>query len=249
MLIATSDGITAPQPRYLATIAASNPLLDLAVLQVVGDRHRADRPGVAESAVRAAWGLGHARLGDPIDIFGYPGIAGGALTYTDGVVSAFHTEGQIERAWILTDAEASGGSSGGPAVNREGALIGVLTDASIEPSVAQVIRTATDASMRRMWAARLSGGSLARLRPSNLARPLLGGLPPPPPPPPPPLADLLPTALPLEHAGCFRIENDRVLTFDELAANLGGTDEARSRLQTLGMAGERQPHLRLRYPA
>ena len=68
-------------------------------------------------------------LGDPVDVFGYPGISRGVLTYTEGVVSAFNAEGQIERAWIITDAVASGGSSGGTAVNRQGALIGILTGA------------------------------------------------------------------------------------------------------------------------
>jgi hypothetical protein len=40
--------------------------------------------------------------------------------------------------------------------------------------------------------------------------------------------------LPLAHSGCFRIETDHVLTFEDLLANFGGTDEARSRLQTWG---------------
>ena len=45
---------------------------------------------------------------------------------------------------------------------------------------------------------------------------------------------MLPSQLPLEHAGCFRIENDRVLTFEDLVANFGGSEEARRRLQSWG---------------
>jgi uncharacterized protein len=50
----------------------------------------------------------------------------------------------------------------------------------------------------------------------------------------PSVTEMLPRALPLKHAACFRIDNDRVLTFDELAANLGGTQDARARLQAWG---------------
>ena len=65
-----------------------------------------------------------------------------------------------------------------------------------------------------------------------------------PPPPPPPavceenaVACLLPASLPLPHTACFRIENDRVLTFDDLLANFSGTYEARDRLQNWGWQG------------
>jgi hypothetical protein len=224
VLIATSDGITAPQPRYIASISASNPVLDLAVLQVVGDD-----TGPLDSA---SLNLPFVPLGDSDALhLGDPGMAGGALTYTGGVVSAFHTEGQIERAWLLTDAEASGGSSGGPAVTREGALVGILTDASMSPCVP----TDTNGDGRideQDTGCATSGGSLARLRPGNLARPLLGGLPLPPPPAPPSLP--LPDALPLPHAGCFHIDSDSVLTYEDLVSRLGGTDEARSNLQRWG---------------
>ena len=124
-------------PLNLATSPPSPPpihVLDLAVLQIVGDRSTGPIDPASLNLPFVPLGDSDTvALGDPVDIFGYPGIAGGALTYTEGVVSAFNTEGQIERAWIITDAVASGGSSGGTAVNREGALIGVLTGASIEP--------------------------------------------------------------------------------------------------------------------
>ena len=44
----------------------------------------------------------------------------------------------------------------------------------------------------------------------------------------------LPETVPLNHAACFRIESDSVLSFDELADRLGGTDDARSHLQDWG---------------
>jgi predicted metalloprotease len=47
----------------------------------------------------------------------------------------------------------------------------------------------------------------------------------------------LPSDLPLAHAPCFRIESDELLSFEQLVARLGGTDEARSRLQDWGWQG------------
>jgi predicted metalloprotease len=54
------------------------------------------------------------------------------------------------------------------------------------------------------------------------------------PTPTPSITSYLPLALPLTHAGCFRIEEDRNLTFDEIAGRLGGTADARMRLQEWG---------------
>lgn len=68
-----------------------------------------------------------------------------------------------------------------------------------------------------------------RAGPSPPSRPL-----PPAPIPQAPATLSLPSALPLAHASCFRIENDHTLSFEELTANLGGTNEARGLLQTWG---------------
>jgi hypothetical protein len=44
----------------------------------------------------------------------------------------------------------------------------------------------------------------------------------------------LPARPPLEHADCFRVEDDATLGFEELVDRLGGTDEARQRLSDWG---------------
>jgi hypothetical protein len=58
--------------------------------------------------------------------------------------------------------------------------------------------------------------------------------PTPPPALPLSIASYLPSTLPLAHAGCFLLEDDRTLTFDEIAFRLGDTADARSRLQGWG---------------
>ncbi|MCA9878323.1 MAG: trypsin-like peptidase domain-containing protein, partial [Thermomicrobiales bacterium] len=79
-----------PNASYLATIVMQDDNRDLAVLQIDMDiegraigRDQLDLPFVP---------LGDSdevRIGDPIDIFGYPAVGGNGLTYTTGVVSGF----------------------------------------------------------------------------------------------------------------------------------------------------------------
>ena len=103
-------------------MAAADPVLDLAVLQIVGDGTAPIDPASLDLPFVPLGDSDAVALGDAVNVFGYPGISRGVLTYTEGVVSAFNAEGPIRRAWIITDAVASGGSSGGTAVNRQGAL-------------------------------------------------------------------------------------------------------------------------------
>ena len=265
VLIATSDGTSPPQLRYIAAVATYDERLDLAVLQVVGDESGPLDPATLNLPYLPLGNSDAVQLGDPIDIFSYPGISGGVLTYTQGVVSAFSgQEGVSARAWIITDATMSGGTSGGTAVNRQGELIGVPTQGSnIDCRPGDVNQDGRiDASDVGCIP---TGGSLGELRPINFAVDLLaragqahlptpGGtgqepsviqepaeMPPAVPPraagPMPAVATLLPAALPLEHAACFRVEDEGTLTFDELTARLGG---ARMRQRDSAIGGGKQ---------
>ena len=175
-MVAISDGRHLPEPRFDARVAASDPDLDLAVLRVDGDA----RGGPIDAALDLpALPLGSSdavNLGDPVHIFGFPGIGSGSLTYTSGVVSGFLYEDGIDgTAWINTDAVTSGGNSGGSALNDAGELIGIPTSGSeldcrpgdtnrdgvVGPDDVGCVPT---------------GGSLTQLRPIDLARPLLASV-------------------------------------------------------------------------
>lgn len=255
VLIFTSDGENPPEPRYIAVLAVADKTLDLAVLQIVGDGTGLMDPASLNLPFVPLGDSNAVGLGDPIDIFGYPGISGGVLTYTEGVVSGFMSAEGGGRAWIVTDATMSGGSSGGTALNREGELIGVPTQgSSIDCRPGDVNRDGRlDASDVGCIP---TGGSLGQLRPANFAIrlitqaesatsqtpgeenlvPVEGNIPisaldrasmaP--------IANLLPTLLPLDHATCFRTEVDAEFTFDDLAARLGGTEDVRLRLHDWG---------------
>ena len=174
LMVAISNGRDLPQPRFVASVAAEDPALDLAVLQIEGDER--GEPLAADALALPLLPLGNSdqvNLGDPVHVFGFPAIGSGSLTYTTGIVSGFLFEEAIDgTAWINTDAVTSGGNSGGAAVNDAGELIGIPTsgsaldcrpgdtnrDGAVGPDDVGCVPT---------------GGSLTQLRPIDLARPLL----------------------------------------------------------------------------
>jgi S1-C subfamily serine protease len=91
---------------------------DLAVLRVEGDF-----PGFAIVPMGDSDKL---KLGDTVYTLSYPEVAQGSLEMTSGVVlSLIRENGKL--IYIMTDAMASPGSSGGVAINAQGELIGIVT--------------------------------------------------------------------------------------------------------------------------
>lgn len=82
------------------------------------------------------------QIGDPLHILGYPGVvlshellnksASVEATITNGAVSGLK-EDVSNQPVIQTDASASFGNSGGPAVSQKGQVLGVLTFVSLAP--------------------------------------------------------------------------------------------------------------------
>lgn len=178
-MIAVSDGRHLPQPRYVAVVVAEDAELDLAVLRIDGDQR--GEPLAAAPDDLPALPLGDSdalNLGDAVHVFGFPRIGAGSLTYTAGVVSGFlYEEGIDGTAWINTDAVTSGGNSGGAAMNARGQLIGVpTTGAALDcrPGDTNGDGVEDEADVGCVP----TGGSLAQLRPINLARPLLASVDP-----------------------------------------------------------------------
>jgi S1-C subfamily serine protease len=106
---------------------------DLAVLKIPGDDFPVLR--LADSKV--------AQIGDPIHIVGFPGVvlshellkqsaASMEASVTNGAVSGYK-EDRSGHPLIQTDAPASWGNSGGPALDDRGAVVGVLTFVSLGP--------------------------------------------------------------------------------------------------------------------
>lgn len=114
-----------PIPGFTAKIVATDRNSDLAVLQLTR------QPSVTK--LLAPVGVGSdAVVNEDLFIAGFPLIGGDSITFSRGIVSGFVLENGVR--WIKTDAQISGGNSGGPAFNSLGELIGVPTRASASPS-------------------------------------------------------------------------------------------------------------------
>src|SRR5215213_4516060 len=176
-MVAVSDGRHLPDPRYVARVVAEDPDLDLAVLRIESDERGASLdPETLDLPILPLGSSDAVNLGETVNVFGFPAIGSGSLTYTIGIVSGFLFEEEIDgTAWINTDAVTSGGNSGGAAVNDAGQLIGVPTSGS--ELDCRVGDTNRDGIVdEEDVGCRATGGSLTQLRPIDLARPLLASV-------------------------------------------------------------------------
>lgn len=132
LLVSVSDGLDkSAEPRFTATLVASDGYLDLAVVRI--EKKLSGTPVDAEDLAT----LTQVTLGDSdevgttdtISFFGYPVAADSvAPTFTEGVVSGPVQDPRIgTAAMINTDASISGGNSGGLAADAEGRMVGIPT--------------------------------------------------------------------------------------------------------------------------
>ena len=171
------DTDQAPEPTYIARIAAVDYVLDLAVIEVTedldGNVATLDVPAVPIGDSDAV------EIGDDIRILGFPGIGGDTITFTAGAVSGFTSQRDIsDRAWIKTDATIAGGNSGGLALNDAGEIIGVPTIASSSEETSPVdcryvADTNNDTVVDELDTCVPIGGFINGLRPVALALPLI----------------------------------------------------------------------------
>jgi S1-C subfamily serine protease len=174
----TDSADTAPVPTYLVDVVAFDPSLDLAVVKIsaLTDGTPTEVTDAPFIPVGDSDAIG---LGDELRIFGYPGIGGDTITYTEGSVAGFTSEAGIddERAWVKTDATIAGGNSGGTAVNDAGELIAVPTRASATDGDVADCRVVQDTNGDNIVDENDScipiGGFINGLRPTNLAAALI----------------------------------------------------------------------------
>lgn len=134
-----------PIPTYYAEPSEVNSVLDLALIQITTDLDGNPLERTALSLPRVPRGDSDVvHLGEDIHVFGYPGVGGETLTFTEGSVSGFESEdlgsGELERVWIKTDAEIAPGNSGGTAVDEHGLLVGIPTFARVDETAGRISR-------------------------------------------------------------------------------------------------------------
>jgi S1-C subfamily serine protease len=165
---------------YFAKVKAVDGYMDLAVIQLTTTL---DGTSVDPNSLNLPYvELGNSdglHVGDHINVFGFPGIGGDTITFTDGSVSGFTAqEGLGDRAWIKTNAGIAGGNSGGLASNDAGFIIGVPTIASAgaagDITDCRVIQdTNGDGIVDKNDTCIPIGEFINGLRPINLALPLI----------------------------------------------------------------------------
>lgn len=145
----TTDPGLAPQRRYFADVVAVDPLLDLAVVKIARDLfgNEVDAETLDLPLVEVG-DSSTVKVGDHLNIIGYPAIGAETITFTEGQVSGFLSQEGVDqpRSWIKTDAVFAPGNSGGAAFDTNGRLIGVPTRVTLD-----------------------TGGSINRVRPVNFA--------------------------------------------------------------------------------
>lgn len=177
-LITTED--KPPVSTYLAKVMAEDPTLDLATIQIVANL---DGSSVNQSSLNLpSVPVGDSDkviFGDPLFVFGYPGIGGDTITYVTGDVSGFDSEDPLgDRAWIKTDATIAGGDSGGLAANSSGQIIGIPSQvgtgtASEVTDCRRIADTNGDGKIDQNDACVPTGGFINGIRPVNWALPLI----------------------------------------------------------------------------
>ncbi len=147
-----------PDTFYRAEVTQSDRRLDLALLHIFALK---DGDPLPANLVFPSLPVGNSdalKFGDPIAVIGYPGLGGDTPTLTRGAVSGFllDEDNNLERGWIKTDAEINPGNSGGMAINNQGELVGVPTQAFTGTNVT---------------------GKISEIRPINFALELLQQIP------------------------------------------------------------------------
>ena len=166
-----------PRSCCFARVVQWEPWVDLAVLQITEDLE--GRPLQRRWPYVALGDSFRLTLGQPLYIYGYPGIGGDTITSTVGEVAGFTEDYAYgPRAWIKTSAAIAGGNSGGLAADAAGRLVGIPTKfGSGRPEEYVDCRRLADTNRDGVIDERdvcvPMGGFINALRPVHLALPLI----------------------------------------------------------------------------
>jgi len=120
LVVGISDESGLRVERFVAAkVLSSDEVSDVALLEVL------DTEGLRKNPMSTR--ADEPRLGDAIQIFGYPAIGGASLTVTDGFLGGVDESQSIP--FYKTASQIAGGNSGGPVVDKNGLVIGLAAAA------------------------------------------------------------------------------------------------------------------------
>jgi S1-C subfamily serine protease len=176
----TVDPGEPPIEMFFAEPVVVDKNLDLAVLKITTDLKFKEVDWKKVKLPTVALGDSDTlHLGDKLTILGYPGIGGETITLTSGNVGGFTNQpGLKEGAYIKTEANISGGTSGGLAMDAAGLMVAVPTQLGSGEEQALVdcrviADTNGDGNVNEKDMCIPVGGFINALRPINLALPLI----------------------------------------------------------------------------
>ncbi len=119
-----------PEMKYLADVVVADPNLDLAIIKLSKDLKGKPLPAGTNFGEPVQIGDSNKlRIGEPVFLFGFPGVGGYTITFSTGIVGGFVAQdGQSSgRDWIKHSANSGPGNSGGGLYNAQGQLVGIHT--------------------------------------------------------------------------------------------------------------------------
>ena len=176
LVVATIDRPDLPPlPLFRAEVVAADPALDLAVIRIA---ERLDGGEVVPNFPVIEIGDSEAlELGERLRVFGFPGVGGETITFTEGTISGFVEQpGLGQRSWLKTDTAISGGNSGGLAADDRGRIVGVPTRVGTNDSITDcriVADTNRDGTIDENDTCVPTGGFVNGVRPISLALALI----------------------------------------------------------------------------
>jgi len=111
--------------QYKGRVIARDKLSDLAIIRI-------DTSNI-ELSVATLGNSGELKSGEEIIAIGYPLGLEGDTTVSKGIFSAFRDIDKVQ--YIQTDAAVNPGSSGGPLINLQGEVIGIVTEKWVDEAV------------------------------------------------------------------------------------------------------------------
>jgi serine protease Do len=125
----TDNPTKEPAIKAIATIVASLPKLDLALLKITQDDKGNPIPASSRYVASPVGNPFEMVLGERLTFAGYPGIGGRTITFTTGLFSGWTGENYRSSGtnWIKTDGKITSGNSGGGAFDEQGNLVAVPT--------------------------------------------------------------------------------------------------------------------------
>ena len=123
----------------VGTVALLSPVADLALLRLPPGQYAWAELGTESDIV----------LGAPLYSIGYPLDMGGTPTVTKGVVSRYFDGPSEQGQFVQTDAAITLGNSGGPLVNEQGMIIGIVSliagseSSRVDPGISFAVSVAT----------------------------------------------------------------------------------------------------------